>query len=106
MRHTDARFKCWRAAAMLLLIGAGTIDVASADQGFELRTISSRPDTVSGGDVLVQLSAPKQSHWSAQLNGVDVTTSFRPTEEPVALVALLSGLKLGENLLTIQVNGS
>lgn len=75
-----------------------------AAQSLEVRAVSSRADTVSGGDVLVQVSAPNPQGWTAQLDGRDVTASFSPKEGSEQMLALLSGLKLGRNLLTIQVN--
>jgi len=73
---------------------------------FELRTISSRPDTVSGGDVVVQLGTPQSSRWKAQLNGRDVTPLFRPVQGSDNLRALLAGLKLGKNALELRVDGT
>jgi hypothetical protein len=92
--------------ALFFLISVVTLQVASSQQGFDLRVISSRPDTVSGGDVLVRLNTPSQSHWTAHLNGTDVTGSFRPAAKTGASIALLSGLTLGKNTLAILVDGS
>jgi hypothetical protein len=79
---------------------------ASAGEAFDLRVISSRPDTVSGDDALVQLTAPKDSKWVALLNGQDVSRAFRPTEGSGNLRALLTGLKQGDNTLEIRVDGA
>jgi len=67
--------------------------------------ISGRPDAVSGSDVLVQLSAPAGLSWRAQLNGREVTASFRPDQRSGNLIALLEGLKLGTNTLEIKSGG-
>jgi len=77
----------------------------SASGGFELRVVSSRAEAVSGGDVLVQLDAPNCCNWVAQLDGRDVTTSFRPAGDTGKVLALLSGLNIGSNSLEIRVRG-
>jgi hypothetical protein len=74
-------------------------------QDSEVRTVSSRPDMVSGGDVLVEMTTPNHSRWSAHLNGRNVSSSFHPTQGTEKLRALLTGLKLGENTLQIRVGG-
>lgn len=90
----------------LLLVLACTSHPAWAGQEFALRAVSSRADTVSGDDALVQLSAPPSSTWVAQLNGQDVTASFHPTERSKTLLAVLSGLQEGKNAVEIRVNGT
>lgn len=96
------------AASSFLLSLATTIGLspAWAAQEYELRTISSRPDTVSGGDVLVQVRAPTQSKWAVELNARDVTKSFHAVEDSGQMVALLTGLKLGRNKLELLVHGA
>jgi hypothetical protein len=75
-----------------------------ADGDIQVRAVSARPDAVSGGDVLVELIPPEDQEWSAQLNGRDVTTSFRSGSASRRL-AHLSDLKAGHNELTIRVRG-
>jgi len=69
---------------------------------FGLRVISSRPDMVSGGDVLVELRAPARHNWTTRLNHTDVTASFHTKTDSDVLFALLSGLHVGENSLEIR----
>jgi hypothetical protein len=89
----------------ILLFGC-TLNPANAQQkNFEIQTISSRPDTVSGGDVLVRLRTPVGASWVAELNGNDVTSSFRVSEASRELVSLLTGLKDGRNTLAVRVGG-
>src|SRR6186997_1850471 len=48
--------------------------------GFEIRTLSSRPDLVSGGDALVEVRAPNGgalNQLTLTLNGKDVTSSLK-----------------------------
>lgn len=58
---------------LILLTEICVLHSASGAQDFDVRVISSRPDTVSGGDVLVEVRAPNGSNWIAQLNGRKVT---------------------------------
>src|SRR2546422_8135490 len=74
-------------------------------QDFEIRTVASRPDAVSGGDALVRLGAPAGSRWTVELDGRDVTSSFRSTGGPTEQLALLTGLQLGKNVITIRSDG-
>lgn len=90
--------------ALIVLLGIYLPLAAQAEQAFELRTISSRPETVSGGDVLVQVIAPAHSHWRVELNGRDVTTSFRPAENFTGQIGLVGGLRLNENTLQLVSN--
>lgn len=78
---------------------------AHAGLAFELRTVSSRPDTVSGDDVLVETSVPIHRNWTVRLNGLDVTEAFHSAEGSTNPLALLTTLKLGKNLLTLHVSG-
>jgi len=94
--------KVWPIAALLLLLG---FHPAFA-QDYALRTVSSRPDAVSGGDVLVALRAPKDAKWVVELNGRDVSASFQAAEGSEDLVALLGGLKEGKNLLEVTAGGA
>nr|WP_275200562.1 DUF6351 family protein [Bradyrhizobium sp. CSA207] len=71
-----------------------------------LHTLSSRADSVSGGDVLVELHSPSSSVWTARLNGSDVSSSFRPTEASHTYRALLQGLRNGKNSLEILIDGT
>src|ERR1700730_364517 len=97
-------FKCIAAGLILLVLACAPCS-ASSEQEPEVRTISSRPDSVSGGDVLVRVSAPSGSHWSVQVDGRDVTRSFQPAESSGNLLALLTGLKPGKNTLEFGING-
>ena len=86
--------------------GMGLSHPASARQEFAIRIVSSRSDSVSGGDVLVDLGPPMNFRWSAQLNGQEVTTAFRHDEKTGHELALLDGLELGRNTLKIRAPGS
>ncbi len=78
---------------------------AVAGEDIELRLVSSSPETVSGGSALVTLSVPKGTNWTAFLNDADVTKAFQIGEGSNDLTALLTGLHIGKNLLTIRAEG-
>jgi len=84
-------------------MGVHALQPAWGAQPIELAVLSSQPDMVSGGAALVQLNAPGVSGWTARLDGRNVTTSFRSAAGSDTLVALLSDLKDGKNVLEIQV---
>jgi hypothetical protein len=73
-----------------------------------LRALSSPPDMVSGGDVLIEATIParfagKQPTFS--LNGADITAVFRPAETAGILRGLVSGLNPARNLIEMKVQG-
>jgi len=78
--------------------------VVSAD-ALEVGVLSSRPDMVTGGDALVQISGPKLDSLSVKLNGQEVTDAFRPRHDSNDLVGMITGLKLGKNLLKVKAKG-
>src|SRR6266545_6866775 len=92
--------------ALLVLPGAR---VAEADQGEKLGIVvlSTRPDTVTGGGVLVQINAGESALQSVvvALNGRDVTSAFRQGRVPGTLVGLVEGLSLGRNTLRANAKG-
>lgn len=94
------------AFALVFLSGG---HVALAKPALEILTLSTRPDTVSGGDVLVQINVPENvplNSVAVNLNGLDVTAAFRPGQAPGSLVGLVEGLALGENTLRAKAKGA
>src|SRR5262249_26219858 len=68
----------------------------------DIVTLSSRPDTVSGGDVLVRIDVPPGvSGVNVLLNGQTVTSVFRPVGNG-SFMALVTGLRPGKNMLAAQ----
>ena len=67
---------------------------------FTFETLSSRADTVSGGDTLVAVNVPsslKLKKVKILLGGTNVTSKFSSDpDDPNRLVALLDGLALGD----------
>jgi hypothetical protein len=73
-----------------------TLDATWA--GPVIHTLSSRPDLVSGGDVLVELTQDGDATTSVTLNGQDVSRDFHRAG-PHRRVGLVKGLKLGPNVI-------
>lgn len=94
------------ALALCSLTGAHGLDSAGAEHKLVLGVVSSRPEAVSGDDVLVRLNAPALSAWRAQLDGRDVTALFKPVESSGELLALLPGLEPGKNTLQVEAGAA
>lgn len=103
---------CLPAVALVAVTLGGAAPALAQAAGpgaaLELRALSTRAETVSGGDVLVQIAVPRDvppERVSVTLNGRDVRSAFRPTAQPQVLVGLLSGLTTGPNQLEASVSG-
>jgi hypothetical protein len=98
-------------SVILFLLTAGVLSGitvatnAGSNQGLDIVTLSSRPDIVSGGTVLVRISGSGKmalSDVAVFLNGQDVTTAFQPEAGGRSLLGLVGGLNLGKNNLTAK----
>jgi len=92
-----------------LVLGLGTFYEIPADaQNVQIAVLSGRPDMVSGGDALVQISAPPEvplNQLIVKRNSRDVTAAFQPSLAGHALAGLVTGLRLGENTLQVFSGG-
>ena len=72
------------------------------DRKSPIQTISTRPDRVSGGDVLVEISSVERKRQPIEIkvNGRDVSSSFRPGTRPDKLMGLVTGLEIGRNRIS------
>src|SRR5215471_13692570 len=88
------------AAALISSSGAQT-----AQNPFLIETLSTRPDIVTGGDVLVRVTYNPVGQvgplWIT-LNEHDATGSFRAGIIPNTMVGLVRGLELGANTLRVR----
>src|SRR5688572_14975633 len=85
--------------ALLVVVGLIVVLSAFAREPPAIRVVSSRADTVSGNDVLVEVSPLGEFEWAAWLNGTNVTGEFHAVTGSDKPLALLTGLKLGPNTL-------
>ena len=94
-------------AASLLTLGVWT-SAQSVGGRFTILTLSARPDMISGGNVLVRVTAPPAvplEQIRVSVNSEDVTSAFRRDESTHTLLGLASGLKSGPNVLAVAVSG-
>jgi hypothetical protein len=87
----------------------GSADGGGNPSSFEIMVLSSRPDQVSGGDALVEVSVPhsvRVDDVTITVDGVDVTAAFAPDgADSATLVGLVDGLDEGDNVLTVAAAG-
>src|SRR5215813_15427420 len=72
----------------------------------EIRTLSSRPDMVSGGDALVEVKAPagaRLNDLTLTLNGKDVTSRLKLDAASGGFRVLIGGMAVGENTLIAKI---
>ena len=87
---------------------AAVAGVAAAEpREFAIRTLSSRPDLISGGQVLVEITVPRHvalSHIGVAVDGRDVTSAFRAGAAAGTLLGVIDGLALGRNTIEVRAN--
>lgn len=93
-------------AAAAALAGAALAPFPAVAWAQSIKVLSSRPDTVSGGDALVAIDLPSSANAASlkvRVSGRDVTSSF--SRKGRAMIGLVSGLSLGRNVVTAAVGG-
>jgi len=73
----------------------------SAAASLRVTTLSSKPEFVSGGDALVEVSTTDAV--KATVNGRDVSAAFHADAARGSMVGLVDGLQAGKNTLTVKV---
>jgi hypothetical protein len=97
---------------MMLSLALGFASHASYAQStpqLEIKTLSSRPDLVSGGDTLVEVKAPigtQLSQLTLTLNGKDVTKLLLPEAKAGSFRGVISGLTIDDNTLQATLKPS
>lgn len=91
-----------------LATGVQALTARGDNTPFAIRTVNNRADLVSGGDALVEVTAPPGTITSGVLkitrNGGDVTGAFTRTAENT-VAGLVTGLANGENVIEATVRG-
>jgi len=118
-RFHRALLRCNARTIVLCALTATAVGLASpacaassqddVSHAIRIKSLSSAPNLVSGGDVLVRVDLPTESHTShirVDLNGQDVTAMFRADPQTGALAGLVTGLKVGNNTLTVFDQGN
>jgi hypothetical protein len=93
--------------ALLVLAACAPATATAAGQGPRIDVLSNRADVLSGGDALVAIGLTnglKASKVTVRLRGRNVTSSFamRPNGR---FEGLVTGLRVGSNLLTASARG-
>jgi hypothetical protein len=85
------------------LVACAKVEGERGEGGIAIRALSTKPDMVSGGDVLIGVEGDARAleGLSVSLNGADVTPKFK--SDGGRLVGLVDGLKPGPN--TVEVRG-
>lgn len=91
-------------------VGLEAFNGAAAQTAAKLaiKTLSARANLVSGGDVLVEVSAPVGTpldQLTLTLNGKDVTAQLKPDVTSGSLQGVITGLNLGANTLRAAFKG-
>src|SRR4051812_3020034 len=107
---TPRSFLCALAcAALACAIPAYADDGHHGDHKFKIEVLSSKPHLVSGGDALVRVTGKeKDGSLGAvriELNGANVTGASRADAAARTLTGLLTGLRNGENQLSVDAKG-
>lgn len=90
--------------AFRLLLAVPAAAFLCAAPAFQISTISTRADRISGGDVLVRIEVPDIAPLTGitvRRNGHDISSVFRPDPAQHALVGLVRGLRVGHNQLDV-----
>jgi hypothetical protein len=94
---------CAVALALAFVCASGPAYAEDGEDELVITTVSTAPQFVTGGDVLVRVQVPADAALSSvevSLNGSDVTGAFLPDEAGHTLTGLVTGLKDGDNALT------
>jgi hypothetical protein len=97
-------------AALAIVIGLVAMraivdDPLEAGGTVTLTALSSDPDMVTGGDVLMEVTLPPgtpRGELRVTANGRDATTAFRPARMMDTFVGLVTGLSLGTNTIVAE----
>jgi len=82
--------------------------VNAQDRGLRLSAVSSRPELVTGGDVLIRVDLPAGAATGGvrvSLNGADVTGKLRADVGGRSLMGLIDSLTIGPNQM-VATSGS
>ncbi|TFV66358.1 UNVERIFIED_ORG: hypothetical protein E4P37_06580 [Bacillus sp. AZ43] len=95
------------AMAVPVLPALATAATAAPDSGITVEVLSTRPDTITGGDALVQVRVPDDAaakHLRLEAAGTDRSSTLVEVA-PRTFQALLTDLPEGESTLVARANG-
>jgi hypothetical protein len=94
--------------AMGVVLSAATVFAQASKGGFEIRTVSTRADLISGGDALIQITVPatlSADKLAVMVSGRDVSAAFRLSAQPNTLVGLVKDLPIGRSQIEAGARG-
>src|SRR5262245_40729772 len=100
-----------RALLVLGLVAACVVAVArtarpfAAQKTLEIKTLSTDASRVTGGDVLVQITAPSDTVLKVTANVRDVSNVFKTGEATGVHIGLVTGLPIGKSTLVAEAAG-
>src|SRR5690349_6557464 len=96
-----------RGTLVLAIVLAAVAAFAQTSGGrFEVRALSTRPEMVTGGDVLIEIARPSTtSDIAIAVNGRDASVELGPTTSASPLIARVTKLQLGANLIEVGEKG-
>jgi hypothetical protein len=104
----------WITMSFAAMAGVAALAVAptvfaKATLDFDIRTLSTRADTVTGGDVLIEVSVPQNVPPQKAIvfaNGTNITSTLHWDDTTRTLTGLVTGLHLGANEISADSNGN
>src|SRR6266542_5343908 len=111
MQHNRKSLSTLVCAALLAALSQSAI---GNDENHDIRVLSNRADLISGGDALVELIVPPGIIQAMQNGNQKIKASLdsKPLPDNVfdlrsngRVIGLVTGLKVGENTLTVQTPG-
>src|SRR5947207_1521822 len=95
-------------AAIALIFLTSIAHAQTSKNGFEIRTLSTRPDLISGGDVLVQVTVPATlaaAKLAVAVNGRDMSADFKLGPHPNTFIGLVKDLPAGRSEIEAGAKG-
>lgn len=81
--------------------------VAETPPNLQIEALSTKPDYVSGGNVLVSVKSSSDAAITLRVNGVDAPAALKPDpRDSSRMIAVVNGLKLGDNAVEASSGGT
>jgi len=90
--------------SMTVAFGMGSA-LADSEDSLRIEAVSNRADLVSGGDVLLRVTLPRKASGVLSVNGTPVPGALHPAPDGRGSLALVTGLPLGRNMITVSARG-
>ncbi len=94
-----------RVLLVFAVVAMTAVGAQSPGGKVEIKSLSTDPSRVTGGDVLLQITLPDGTAASSvkvAIDSRDVTGAFKPAPNSHALMGVVTGLTNGRNLVTVR----